>query len=139
MKKGRSMATFAYGRVSTEDQTTENERLEISGLAIRWIIGIPTRGLSGKICASQRSQFIKVLGQSRDGETLAVSKLDRLGRDVLDVGTAIKGQAARKIKVIVVQLGKLDLASPEAKMMLTMLAAVGEMQRDLLAKRTKRA
>lgn len=42
-----------------------------------------------------------------------------------------------KISVIVLQLGKLDLASATGKMMLTMLAAVAEMERDLLVERTQ--
>jgi putative DNA-invertase from lambdoid prophage Rac len=35
--------------------------------------------MSGKIAASQRPQFSKLPGQIRDGETLVVTKLDRLG------------------------------------------------------------
>jgi putative DNA-invertase from lambdoid prophage Rac len=66
-----------------------------------------------------------------------VSKLDRLGRDAQDVGATVKLLAGRKISVIVLQLGKLDLASPAGKMMLTMLAAVAEMERDLLVERTQ--
>ncbi len=88
MKRGRWMATFAYGRVSTKDQTTANQRLDNSGLATRWIVGISPRGIE-KVSANQRPQFIKVLGQIRNGETLVGSKLDRLGRDALDVGTII--------------------------------------------------
>lgn len=65
-----------------------------------------------------------------------VSKLDRLGRDAQHVGTTVKLLAVRKISVIVLQLGKLDLASAAGKMMLTMLAAVAEMERDLLVERT---
>lgn len=65
-----------------------------------------------------------------------VSKLDCLGRDAQDVGTTVKLLAVRKISVIVLQLGKLDLASAAGKMMLTMLAAVAEMERDLLVERT---
>jgi len=68
---------------------------------------------------------------------LIVSKLDRLGRDAQDVGATVKLLAARKISVIVLQLGKLDLASAAGKMMLTMLAAVAEMERDLLVERTQ--
>lgn len=45
--------------------------------------------------------------------------------------------AVRKISVIILQLGKLDLASAAGKMMLTMLAAVAEMERDLLVGRTR--
>ncbi|MET0962704.1 MAG: recombinase family protein [Noviherbaspirillum sp.] len=75
--------------------------------------------------------------QIRDGETLVVAKLDRLGRHGLDVGATIKALGVRKIQVIVLQLGKLDLASSTGKMKLTMLAAVGEMERDVLVERTQ--
>jgi DNA invertase Pin-like site-specific DNA recombinase len=78
-----------------------------------------------------------MLGQIRDGETLVVTKLDRLGRDAQDVGATIKMLAARSIEVIVLQFGKLDLTSTAGKLMLTMLAAVAEMERDLLVERTQ--
>jgi DNA invertase Pin-like site-specific DNA recombinase len=45
--------------------------------------------------------------------------------------------AARRIEVIVLQLGKLDLTSSAGKLMLTMLAAMAEMERDLLVERTQ--
>ena len=131
------MATFAYGRVSTKDQTTENQRKDIerAGYTVEfWFADV---GISGKTSASQRPQFAALMAQIRNGETLIVSKLDRLGRDAQDVGATIKFLASREIAVIVLQLGKLDLASPAGKMMLTMLAAVAEMERDLLVERTQ--
>jgi len=45
--------------------------------------------------------------------------------------------ATRKIQVVVLQLGKLDLTSPAGKLMLNMLAAIAEMERDLLIERTQ--
>ena len=63
--------------------------------------------------------------------------VDRLGRDAQDVSATIKALAKRKIEVIVLQLGKLDLKSPAGKLMLNMLAAVAEMERDLLVERTQ--
>jgi putative DNA-invertase from lambdoid prophage Rac len=131
------MATFAYGRVSTKDQTTENQRREIEGAGYKVDYWFADEGVSGKVPASQRPQFGKMLQQIRDGETLVVSKLDRLGRDAQDVGATIKALAARRIEVIVLQLGKLDLTSTAGKLMLTMLAAVAEMERDLLVERTQ--
>lgn len=65
------------------------------------------------------------------------TKLDRLGRDAQDIGATIKALAARCIEVIVLQLGKLDLTSAADKLMLNMLAAVAEMERDLLVERTQ--
>lgn len=131
------MATFAYGRVSTKEQETENQRLEIERAGYSVDYWFADEGVSGKSAAAQRPQFARLLGQIRDGETLVVSKLDRLGRDALDVGATIKALAKRKIHVIVLQLGKLDLTSAAGKMMLTMLAAVAEMERDLLVERTQ--
>ena len=130
------MATFAYGRVSTTEQSADNQKLEIEAvghLVDYWFADT----ISGKTSASQRPQFAALLSQIRDGETLVVAKLDRLGRDAQDVGATVKLLASRKISVIVLQLGKLDLTSPAGKMMLTMLAAVAEMERDMLVERTQ--
>lgn len=135
--QNRNMAIFAYGRVSTKDQTTENQRLEIERGGYQVDYWYADEGVSGKVSAKQRPQFARLLDKIRDGETLVVSKLDRLGRDALDVGATIKELGLRRIEVIVLQLGKLDLASPAGKMMLAMLAAVGEMERDLLVERTQ--
>jgi putative DNA-invertase from lambdoid prophage Rac len=123
-------------RCSTAEQTTENQRLEIeaAGYAVDYWY---SDTISGKTSASERPEFNALLTQIRDGETLIVSKLDRIGRDAQDVGAAIKLLAKRKIHVIVLQLGKLDLTSAAGKMMLTMLSAVAEMERDLLVERTQ--
>jgi putative DNA-invertase from lambdoid prophage Rac len=131
------MATFGYGRVSTKEQTTENQRREIEAAGYAVDYWHADEGVSGKVVASQRPEFAKMLGQIRDGETLVVTKLDRLGRDAQDVGSTIKMLAARRIEVVVLQLGKLDLTSTAGKLMLTMLAAVAEMERDLLVERTQ--
>jgi hypothetical protein len=49
----------------------------------------------------------------------------------------LPGLGARQIKVIVLQLGNTDLTSPAGKLLLMMLAAVAEMERDLLVERTQ--
>ncbi len=131
------MAVFAYSRVSTKDQTTENQKLDIERIGYKIDYWYSDEGVSGKVSASQRPQFKALLSQIRDGETLVVSKLDRLGRDAQDVGATIKALAARRIEVVVLQLGKLDLTSAAGKLMLTMLAAVAEMERDMLVERTQ--
>jgi DNA invertase Pin-like site-specific DNA recombinase len=131
------MAIFGYTRVSTKEQTVENQRREIGAAGYQVEFWFEDEGVSGKVSAMQRPRFAKMLGQIRDGETLVVTKLDRLGRDAQDVGATIKMLAARRIEVIVLQLGKLDLTSAAGKLMLTMLAAVAEMERDLLVERTQ--
>lgn len=130
------MATFAYLRVSTNDQTTDNQRLEIQQAGIKvdyWF----SESISGSVCAEARPEFTRLLAQIRDGETLIVSKLDRLGRNALDVQSTVKLLADRNIKVQVLALGSTDLTSPSGKLLLTMLSAVAEMERDLLIERTQ--
>ena len=133
------MQVFGYGRVSTGQQTTTNQRLELqqAGYEIEDGFWFADEGISGKVSADQRPAFKTMLGQIRKGETLVVSKLDRLGRDAIDVLQTIRTLSDRGIKVIVLQLGSTDLTSPAGKLLLSMLAAVAEMERDLLIERTQ--
>ena len=130
------MAIFGYGRVSTAEQTTDNQRLEIerAGYAVEYWY---SDTVSGKAHAAQRTQFGILLGKLRARDTVVVSKLDRLGRDAPDVLSTIKSLSTLGVEVVVLQLGKLDLASTPGKLMLTMLAAVAEMERDLIVERTQ--
>ncbi len=131
------MATFGYGRVSTIKQNTDNQKLELEQANYKIDYWFEDSGISGKTSASQRPQFNALLEKIRDGETLIVSKLDRLGRDAIDVLQTVKSLSKRNIKVIVHHIGNTDLSSPTGKMLLTMLAAVAEMERDLLIERTQ--
>ena len=130
------MAIFGYGRVSTAEQTADNQRLEIerAGYTVEYWY---EDTVSGKAHAAQRKQFSVLQGKLRAGDIVVVSKLDRLGRDAPDVLATIKALAALGVEVVVLQLGKLDLTSPAGKLMLAMLAAVAEMERDLIIERTQ--
>jgi putative DNA-invertase from lambdoid prophage Rac len=131
------MTTFGYGRVSTLHQTNGNQRHELEQAGYRLDFWFEDAGISGKTHASQRPQFQKMLEQIRAGETLVVSKLDRLGRDAVDVLQTVRQLQERKIHVIVHQLGNTDLTSPAGRLLLTMLSAVAEMERDLIVERTQ--
>ena len=129
------MATFGYGRVSREDLTAENQRQELEqrGYAIDYWYSDTT---SGKTPAAARPQFADLLSKIRAGETLVVSKLDRLGRDSVDALSTLRALEARKVRVIVAQLGDIDLNGTAGKMITAVLAAVAEMERDLIIERT---
>jgi putative DNA-invertase from lambdoid prophage Rac len=130
------VAVFGYGRVSTIEQTADNQRLEIerAGYEVEYWYADT---ISGKAHAAQRRQFGEMLQKLRKKDTVLVSKLDRLGRDAPDVLATIKTLASLGVEVVVLQLGKLDLTSPAGKLMLAMLAAVAEMERDLIVERTQ--
>jgi putative DNA-invertase from lambdoid prophage Rac len=115
--------------------TTANQRLELEQAGYR-IDYWHEDTISGSTNAMGRPGFAAMLDKMRDGETLIVSKLDRLGRDAIDVIATVRMLAERSIRVIVHSLGGVDLASPTGKLLVTMLAAVAEMERDLLIERT---
>src|SRR3569832_1300465 len=131
------MAVFGYGRVSTKDQTAENQRIEIEQARYKLDFWYADEGVSGKASASQRPEFAKMLSQIRDGEILVVSKLDRLGRDAQDVSATVKKLAAHKIEIKVLQLGKADLTTSTNKHKHKKQAAEAEKERDLLVERTQ--
>lgn len=131
------MAHYGYIRVSTTDQTTENQRLEIvkAGFAIEEYFS--DDGVSGSKKAFQRPAFSRMLEKMQPGDTIVVTKVDRLGRNAGDVLSVVAELKDRGVGVKVVQLGGVDLASSAGKLLLTMLAAVAEMERDMLIERTK--
>lgn len=133
------MTVFAYARVSTNDQTVENQKLEIqnAGYSIAEEFWFCDSGVSGSVPAMEREAFKNLVSKIRTGETLVVSKLDRLGRDSVDVLNTLSLLKKMKVKVVCLQLGNVDLNSAPGKLMLTMLAAVAEMEKDLLVERTK--
>jgi DNA invertase Pin-like site-specific DNA recombinase len=133
------MQTVAYLRVSTEGQTTENQRREIEAAGFAPTL-VYAEVVSGKAAAAQRMEFgrmLDTLGRMEGPKRLVVTKLDRLGRDAGDVLATMRRLRDLGVEVVVLQLGKLDLASAAGKLMLTMLSAVSEMERDLLIERTQ--
>lgn len=128
---------FAYCRVSTSDQTTDNQTREIeaAGFAIQ-AKRIETETVSGAISAFERPRFARLVDRMESGDVLVVTKLDRLGRNAMDVRATIDRLATEGVKVHCLALGGVDLTSPAGRMTMQVLAAVAEFERDLLIERT---
>jgi putative DNA-invertase from lambdoid prophage Rac len=129
---------FAYCRVSTADQTTQNQSLEIesAGFAIQ-PHRIIEESISGSVAAKERRGFSKLLDRLEKGDILVVTKLDRLGRNAMDVRATIEHLADLGVRIHCLALGGVDLTSPAGKMTMQVIAAVAEFERDLLIERTQ--
>ncbi|MDO9213030.1 MAG: recombinase family protein [Methylococcales bacterium] len=129
---------FAYCRVSTTDQTTQNQIIEIkaAGFTIeaRRLI---EESISGSVTAKVRPGFAKLIEKMEAGDILVVTKLDRLGRNAMDVRATIEQLADLGVRVHCLALGGVDLTSPAGKMTMQVIAAVAEFERDLLIERTQ--
>lgn len=129
---------FAYCRVSTADQTTENQVKEIAAAGFSVIPQRTiTETVSGSVAASERAGFGMLLNKLEAGDVLVVTKLDRLGRNAMDVRATVEGLAGMGVRVHCLALGGVDLASPAGKMTMGVIAAVAEFERDLLIERTQ--
>lgn len=129
---------FAYARVSTVDQLTENQAEQIAqaGYHIQPKRYVEEK-VSGSVPTSQRQGFQKLMDRMEEGDTLVVTKLDRIGRDSIDVQQTVKLCAEKGMRLVVLQLGNLDLTSSAGELMVKVLAAVADFERDLIIERTQ--
>lgn len=129
---------FAYCRVSTSDQTTDNQINEIkaSGFDVeqRRLI---CETVSGSTPAMERPGFRRLVDRLDWDDVLVVTKLDRLGRNAMDVRATVEQPAENKVRVHCLALGGVDLTSAAGKMTMAVIAAVAEFERDLLVERTQ--
>jgi putative DNA-invertase from lambdoid prophage Rac len=129
---------FAYCRVSTDDQTTENQVREIqaAGFSVE-PKRIVTETVSGSVPAKERKGFARLVDKLEDQDVLVVTKLDRLGRNAMDVRSTVDALALAGVRVHCLALGGADLTSAAGKMTMGVIAAVAEFERDLLIERTQ--
>jgi len=131
--------TFAYCRVSTTEQTAENQLLAIqqSGYGVE-AHRVAAETISGSCHAMQRPVFKTLITERMEaGDTLLVLKLDRLGRDMIDVMSTLEQLTVLHIGVISLDLGAIDLTSPAGKLQVQVMAAVAEFERNRIRERTR--
>ncbi|WP_330982483.1 MULTISPECIES: recombinase family protein [Enterobacterales] len=131
--------TFAYCRVSTSEQTTDNQILAIRQAGFDVLDSrVVSEVVSGGVKAMKRKAFADMVNHKLEsGDRLIVLKLDRLGRDNIDVQQTIAMLMEKKIDVVSRDLPTHNLASAEGKLMLQMFAAFAEFEKSRITERTK--
>lgn len=130
--------TFLYTRVSTADQTTDNQVREVEAAGFKVDPKrVIAETISGSTAAMQRPGFARLLDRLETGDVLIVTKLDRLGRNAMDVRATVEQLASEGVRVHCLALGGVDLTSPAGKMTMAVISAVAEFERDLLVERTQ--
>ncbi len=127
------MRKFGYARVSTKDQTCENQLLELDRIGVDRS-RINTDMVSGSVKAEDRPGFKELLIKLEKGDELHVIKLDRLGRDSLDIQQTIKHLDGMGVKVITGDIGV--VTGSAGKLVMTIFAALAEMEREKISERT---
>lgn len=123
-----------YVRVSSLDQNPDRQLEEMSALQVGKIF---MDKLSGK--DTERPELQKMLNFVREGDTLVVHSLDRLARNLSDLLTMVQNLTSRGVSVRFIN-ERLDFdadreASPVAKLMLSMVGAFAEFERNMIKRR----
>ncbi len=131
--------TFAYCRVSTSEQATENQIVAIRQAGYDILDNrVISETVSGGVQAMQRKNFADMVNHKLEkGDRLVVLKLDRLGRDNIDVQQTIAMLVDKGIDVVSLDLPVRNLASAEGKLMLQMFSAFAEFEKSRIIERTK--
>ena len=125
------MSRIAYYRVSTSEQSIEAQRNALSGGFDK---EFSDEGVSGAVPAADRPGFAEMLSYVREGDTLHVYAIDRMGRDAIDVQQTVKALRDKGVKVDVYGLGV--ISEGVGDLILAVLAQVAQMERKRIAERT---
>lgn len=129
---------FAYARVSTIAQEPENQLREIEAAGFHLKpYRLITETVSGSMPIAQREGFSRLLDRLEPGDVLVVTKLDRLGRDAIDVSSTVAELEKMEVRLHCLALGGVDLTSSAGKMTMNVINAVAQFERDLLIERTQ--
>jgi DNA invertase Pin-like site-specific DNA recombinase len=143
---------LGYGRVSTIDQEISPEVQEKQcrqwhqsqaekgewGGDSKFIGMIVDKAVSGKVDLFKRPQGQHILTTLKRGDVLVVSKLSRAFRSTQDMLRSCEAFGEAGIRLVLLDV-QVDTSTPTGKLMLTVLAAIAEFERELIAERTRDA
>lgn len=124
------MSRIAYYRVSTGGQSIEAQRQTLTGPFDK---EFADEGASGSTMAADRPGFASLLNYVREGDTLYIAAIDRLGRDALDVQSTVRKLIERGVTVDVLGLGPIGRGVGE--LIVAVLAQIADMERGRIKER----
>jgi DNA invertase Pin-like site-specific DNA recombinase len=126
--------TIGYARVSTNEQDLTAQRNGLAGLGVPADLIYADHGLTGR--NRERPGLREALAAVRAGDTLVVTKLDRLARSLPDARDIIEDLTKRKVKLSIG--GSVhDPTDPVGRLLFNVLAMVAEFESDLIRARTR--
>jgi putative DNA-invertase from lambdoid prophage Rac len=129
-----------YCRVSTSDQDCNRQETDLIAFATKagyTVVGVWKETASGSKNDRQQRQHVLSLAQARKIDVILVTELTRWGRSTLDLFHTLNDLQAWGI-CLIAQMGlQFDLATPQGKLIATLMAGLAEFERDLLRERVR--
>ena len=122
---------IGYIRVSTQEQNTIRQEVLMEDLGVE---AIYIDRISGK--NTERPELKKMMQFVRQGDTVIVESISRFARNTKDLLELVDQLAVKGVEFIS-QKEAIDTSTPAGKFMLTVFAAVAELERDYLLQRQK--
>ena len=126
---------YGYARVSTRAQikgnSLEEQRQQLVNAGCGCVI---EEQYTGK--TMERPKLYELLARLKSGDTLMVTKLDRLARSATEGAKVIKDLTDKAVKVNILNMGEVD-KRPQGRLMLHILLAFAEFERDMIIERTQ--
>jgi Site-specific recombinases, DNA invertase Pin homologs len=135
-KTGGKTMVYGYARVSTKTQARDGNSLEAQEKTLKenGAIQIFADSFTGtKAC---RPQLDKLLFKLQDGDTIIVTKLDRIARSAQQGCELVSNLLDRNIRVNILNIGIMD-NTPASKLIRTIFFAFAEFERDMIVERTQ--
>lgn len=128
---------YGYARVSTVKQMKSGNSIEdqVKQLTEADAQEIVTDSYTGT--KMERPNFTALLERLQPGDKLVVTKLDRFARTAVEGGAIVKQLHENGITIHILNMGIAD-NTPMGKLMVTMLLAFAEFERDMIVERTQR-
>lgn len=124
------MSRIAYFRCSTSDQSIEAQRHALGGTFDK---EFADEGVSGATLAKDRPGFVALLSYVREGDTICLYALDRLGRDALDVQATVRALLDKGVLLDVRGIGPVGRGAGE--IVVAVLAQIADMERQRIKER----
>ena len=123
---------IGYARTSTLDQVAgfDAQRRELTGLGCKKVFAEQVSSVA------DRPKLAAALDELREGDTLVVTKLDRLARSMRDLMNIVDKIQERQASLRIVAMN-LDTTTPTGRLMLSMLGSVAQFEREMMLERQR--
>ena len=121
---------LGYGRVSTSDQNPDSQKDALAKSGVDQIFLDTFTGTK-----SSRPQLDKLREQLRSGDTIVITRLDRLGRSTKDLLNLVSDLQDLNVNLEVLEQN-INTSTPEGKLFFTLVASFAEFEREIMRART---
>lgn len=127
------MVDVGYARVSSVGQSLEVQLAALEGAGCTKVFSEKQSGTS----TGKREKLQEALDYVREGDTLVVTRLDRLARSAVDLHAIVSKLSRKRVAFRCLQQSGVDTSTSTGKLLLGMLAAIAEFETDIRKERQR--